>query len=70
MRAVRGGAMRAANIHAVAVKVHVAVVWRRLRGRGRGGEGGAGGRVVVGRVEGGGDRGGVEHGLAEGVVVH
>lgn len=46
------------------------VVWYRLWRRGSGGKGRTGWRVVVGRVERGGYRGGVEHVLAEGVVVH
>ena len=44
-------AAAATDVHAVAVKVHLAVVWQRLGRRGGRVEGGARGRVVVGGVE-------------------
>jgi hypothetical protein len=62
--------MMSTNVHASAVKVHLIVVGYGLWCRDSRREGGARGRVVVGRVEGGGHGVGVEHVGVGGVVVH
>lgn len=60
----------ATDVHAVAVKVHLAIVGQRL-GRGDGGvEGGAGWGVVVGGVERGGHGGAIEEVGVRGALGH
>lgn len=69
VRSIGAAMLGVADIHATAVEVHL-IIGNRLRCRGGGGEGRAGGRIVVGGVERGGHGVGVEHVCAEGVVVH
>lgn len=62
--------MLATDVQAVTVEVHLAVIVHGLGCRDGGGEGGTGGRVIVGRVEGGGHRVGVEDVGERCAVVH